>query len=364
MRLLAVRLVVALGVALAVAACGARMPRPHLPPGHEGGDSSPYPLTYTKQADNPGMRYGMFYNLDNYQHCLKLYNTPPGKSMAGCDYLRLTRPNLPEYWPNGSPPPIKYPEAPAEPTYKPGMTSEQYFNALCEKESGDFVFKTVKDVESLYLVRPHYYQGDQIRRELFANEAPYAEFLALQADNLISSTDTYRYVEFPDVEKIPAGYIGPAPPRRASPTDRYLRDVGGEGPYWRYWRDVKAERQYPKKMGRFHARERVKTPRSRYGLTWRAIERTGFDRDLGVAGTEALIVDLVTGEVLAYRRGFIRAGMGKPEPFHGRTGAGWRWNWQCPAWEGNRSATTARSFDDFITKVLVPAPPAAEAKGN
>lgn len=364
MRLLAVRLVVALGVALAVAACGARMPRPHLPPGYEGGDSTPYPLTYTKQADNPGMRYGMFYSPENHRHCQKLYGADRDPRNVTCDYLLLTRPELPEYWPNGSPPPIKYPETPAEPTYKPGMTSEQYFNALCEKESGDFVFKTVRDVESLYLVRPQYLQGDQLRRELFANEAPYEEFWTLQADNLIHSTDTYRYVELPDVEKIPEEYASSPLPRRASPTDRYLRDLGGEGPYWRYWRDEKAERQYPKKMGDFHVRERIKTPRSRYGLTWRAIERTGFDRDLGVAGSEALIVDLLTGEVLAYRRGFIRALMAKPAPFHGQTGNGWNWDWQCPAWKGNRSATTARSLREFITKVLVPAPPVAEAKGN
>lgn len=73
-------------------------------------------------------------DLGNYPHCLKLYKTRAGKSMAGCDYLRLTRPDLREYSPHGTPPPIKYPEAPAEPANKPGLTWEQYFNSLCEKE--------------------------------------------------------------------------------------------------------------------------------------------------------------------------------------------------------------------------------------
>jgi len=330
--------------------------RPYLPMGHEGGATTPYPLTYTKQADNPGLRYGMYYNLANYEHCLRLYKTPPGKSMAGCEYLRLTRPDIPEYWPDGTPPPIQYPPPPAEPTYKPGMTSEQYFNALCEKESGDFIFRTVQDVDGFYLIRPRYYQGDQIRRELFANEAPYMGFYDLEVGiyGFLQFARDYRYVEIPAVSNYPAHYI---PSRIDSDSTRpHFRDRPGSGQYWRFWWDDEIDRHARQPTPSYY-RQPVSMPQSRYGITWRAIERTGFDRDLGVAGAEALIVDLNSGEVLAVRRGFIRAIMAKPAPLHGHTGYGWNRNWECPDWAGaRRSSSTAKSLTDFILKVLVPVP--------
>ena len=350
-----------LSISAILAGCNAR---PILPPGHEGGATPPYPLTYTKQAENPSLRYGMFYSPENYRHCLKLYRTPPGKSMAGCEYLRLTRPDIPEYWPNGTPPPIQFPPPPVEPTYKPGMTSEQYFNALCEKESGDFVFQTAKDVDGVYLVRPRYYQGDQIRRELFANEAPYEEtgLLQLGVNSFSYLSKIYQFVEFPVVESFPAQYI---PPVGESGSMRlHFRNRPGTGPYWHYWWDEEIDRNDRSANPRYF-RKRVAEPQSRYGITWRAIERTGFDRDLGVAGIEVLIVDLRSGEVLAVRRGFARALMGRPTPFHGHTGNIWGRDLQCPG-NGVPAGTGSETvFRDFLTKVLTPTPPSAKiSKGD
>lgn len=335
-----------------LAACGAR---PFLAPGHEGGATTPYPMTYTKQADNPSLHYGMYYSPENYRHCQKLYGADRDPMNITCDYLLLTRPEIPEYWPNGTPPPITFPAPPAEPTYKPGMTSEQYFKALCEKESGDFVFKTVKDVEGFYLVRPMYYHGDQIRRELFANEAPYFEFSILQLGMyaFYQFSRTYRFVEFPHVMTYPKHYI--PPPGEWNDWSSYI-DQPGNGPYWHYSWDDRMNRHARQPVPRYF-RKRIPALESRYALTWRAIERTGFDRDLGVAGVEALLFDLHSGEVLAYRRAFIRAILAKPAPFHGQTGNGWNMDWQCPSRTGNRTATTAPSLREFIEKALIPAPP-------
>ncbi|MFO1386566.1 MAG: hypothetical protein U1F55_10410 [Chitinivorax sp.] len=61
----------------------------------------------------------------------------------------------PEYWPYPDVPPVKWPEAPNPPTLaKTGMSGKEYFQALCEREAGWFIYRTVEDVEGLYIVRP------------------------------------------------------------------------------------------------------------------------------------------------------------------------------------------------------------------
>src|SRR6266568_2409745 len=47
--------------------------------------------------------------------------------------------------------------------------------------------------------------------------------------------------------------------------------------------------------------------RSRYGWTWRGIERSEHDRPLGIGGGEVVVFDLQTNEVLAFRRNFRRS---------------------------------------------------------
>ena len=38
--------------------------------------------------------------------------------------------------------------------YRPGMSAESYFKELCEKEEGDYVFRTVAGVEGIKIMRP------------------------------------------------------------------------------------------------------------------------------------------------------------------------------------------------------------------
>ena len=50
---------------------------------------------------------------------------------------------------------IKIPNpVPEDSGYKPGMTPEQYFDHLCKTEAGEFIYKTVENVEGLYKMRP------------------------------------------------------------------------------------------------------------------------------------------------------------------------------------------------------------------
>lgn len=43
---------------------------------------------------------------------------------------------------------------PADSGYKPGMTPQEYFDHLCKTEAGEFIYKTVENVEGLYMMRP------------------------------------------------------------------------------------------------------------------------------------------------------------------------------------------------------------------
>ena len=47
--------------------------------------------------------------------------------------------------------------------------------------------------------------------------------------------------------------------------------------------------------------------KSRYGYTWRGIRRSA-DREHALAGSEALVVDVGSGEVLAVFRNYVRTG--------------------------------------------------------
>ena len=70
---------------------------------------------------------------------------------------------------------IKIPNPlPADSGYKPGMTAEQYFDHLCKTEAGEFVYKTVENVEGLYMMRlRESAKNDYLLEHLYAMEDPY-----------------------------------------------------------------------------------------------------------------------------------------------------------------------------------------------
>ena len=43
---------------------------------------------------------------------------------------------------------------PADSGYKPGMTPQDYFDHLCKTEAGEFIYRTVENVEGIYIMRP------------------------------------------------------------------------------------------------------------------------------------------------------------------------------------------------------------------
>ena len=195
---------------------------------------------------------------------------------------------------------IKIPNpVPADSGYKPGMTPAQYFDHLCKTEAGEFIYKTVENVEGLYMMRPRNRLTDDQLSHLYTLEDPYGEISA-EYDHpeeyfVQPAIGKYQFLEMPVF-------------------DKNLSKVGRK--YRQYYRDPNAhpDRNYQTAIGgRFVqvpyivAEKEVDAPSSRYAFTWRGVRRS-HDRELGIAGSELILLDLQTNDVMAVRRGFIRSG--------------------------------------------------------
>lgn len=196
---------------------------------------------------------------------------------------------------------IKIPNpVPTDSGYKPGMTPEQYFDHLCKTEAGEFIYKTVENVEGLFMMRPRKEATDDELSHLYALEDPYGNVMGesdLPQDYYVQpAMGKYDFLEMPMIDS--------------------SRKVGRSEQYKRYYRDEKAHpnRKYQTAINGQSvfvpyvvAESIVPILQSQYGFTWRGITRP-HDRELGIAGGEVIVLDLQTQEVLAVRRGFIRSG--------------------------------------------------------
>lgn len=206
---------------------------------------------------------------------------------------------------------IKIPDpVPMDSGYKPGMSGEQYFEHLCKTEAGEFIYKTVENVEGLYMMRPRQEATDWEMEHLYALEDPYGQVLGesrLPQDSYIQpALGKYEFLEMP---------------------------TGSQTNYRRYYRDehVHSDRQYQTAVNGkavfvpyIVAETEVPVRKSRYGFTWRGIRRPS-DREMGIAGGELILLDLSTYEILAVRRGYIRSGSVK-----NLTGIWWLRGQVCP----------------------------------
>lgn len=263
-----------------------------------------------------------------------------------CEKYRLRRHENPEFWPYPNVPKPKLPEAPNPPTYKKGMSAEEYFNALCEKEAGEFIYRTVENVDGLYAVRPRDDEGgDERVRDRYVIEDPFDFFTmtGMHPENqlgfsylYVSEATPYRGgYRFFETARVPAGYLSRAELDASlfepKPTDR---------PYERY-------SGYDSKSRKSMKKEFDSQIKARYGFTWRGIDRPN-DRDMGIKGGELIVLDLKTNEVLGIRRNFVRSGGKSGNSFH------WYSSQSCPALRSQASARTKQWVDEFIARVLKP----------
>ncbi len=209
---------------------------------------------------------------------------------------------------------IKVPNpVPEESGYKPGMTSEKYFDHLCKTEAGEFIYKTVENVEGLYLMRPRKEATDDELSHLYALEDPYGH-------------ENWEVTHPATIFAGPKGYV--------------FFEVPLEEDHSRYVRYSGFDDRDPKNL----KKETVGALRSRFGYTWRGIARP-HDRELGIAGSELIVLDLQGKEVLAVRRAYIRSG----DVRNKLTGVWWMGGHVCSA----NNTRLYRTYE-FIKRVLKP----------
>jgi len=183
---------------------------------------------------------------------------------------------------------IKIPNpVPKDSGYRKGMTSEQYFEHLCKTEAGEFIYKTVDNVEGFYFMRPPNRPTDDELMDRYKLEAPDIEriFQALRP------TTEYRAILF------------------ISPPWRLYKFI--EEPTYQGIGDTTTARASGYQVNVSPMRiESVDRPISKYGLIWRGIKRP-HDRELAIAGSEWIVINLITNEVLAVRRNYGRTGFNR-----------------------------------------------------
>lgn len=279
----------------------------------------------------------------------------------------------PAYFPNNKIPP-KFPEAKPQThgldlSKRDWDTAKAYFKWLCANEAGEFIYKTVENVDSVFEMRRRpVYEWDWRVFDRYFLEDPWG--WPISANGREELGDPYNYV-MPSDYRI--SYKDPGRWRQKGDYFRYLPEYGfpvlervttlldrqryGNAPFVRFTRVWPTHPEYDRdekgKIRMFQLRKYLNAPprselpdagsfestevhrspdrklfdnversvgqiipkveavhdvKSRYGFMWRGIERTTHDREIGIGGGEVLVFDLQTNEVLAVRRNFRLSG--------------------------------------------------------
>lgn len=184
----------------------------------------------------------------------------------------------------------------------------QYFKHLCSTEAGQWIVRTVPNVEGLYFARPQRDPAPASAKDDDPLTLPYAlEMPWIQrAFRLMggSATDQGQVFVNPPFQN----YEFVEQPRRDVSWQADIRE-----PYIRLFGLTRVPAL--DQNGRVTTHLKEATPMqvigipaitARYGYTWRGIVRAR-DREHGISGGELLIYDLQTQEVLAVRRQFLIA---------------------------------------------------------
>jgi hypothetical protein len=177
--------------------------------------------------------------------------------------------------------------------YKKGMSAEAYFKELCEKEAGEWIFKTVEGVEGVFQGRrniPPAQSGDSL---LVHPLREASEITRTMEDVLVQPYHgRYNYMERP----------------------RDLDETGA--PYFRDFRGKENTERFPsgftvnvdgsfRKVPYIVNREYAEKLKSEYAFSWRQVVHTDMLEN-GIVSGETIIYDRTTIEVLAFRRFVVR----------------------------------------------------------
>lgn len=226
---------------------------------------------------------------------------------------------------------IKIPNpVPEDSGYREGMTSKQYFEHLCKTEAGEFIFKTVDGVKGFYFMRPPKRPTDLDLMDRYKLEAPEIE----RTFQLFRPTPQERAKSFINPPWSRFQFVE-EPSSDTTAGLGFLR-IGG------YVQD-----KSPMRI------EHVSSLASRYGLVWRGIRRK-HDRALAIAGSEWIVFDIRTKEVLAVQRNFARTGFNQ----NNSNGIWWLNAFGCPQMHPER--IFRNRIYRFVTESLKPKAPSDE----
>lgn len=217
------------------------------------------------------------------------------RPITNCDILKL-KPADPLATEEGRfaysiqlPPPHDKPKV----AYRSGMNAESYFKELCEKEAGEWIFKTVEGVEGVF-------QGRNLNTNISSSGYSDLVFHTREAGSVSTKNMEYSLVQ---------PYHG-----RYNYLERPL-DTGETGKsYVRFYRGAEVPGHYkigtqknklPVVVPYVVNKEQSDTLKSQYGFTWRQFVDNDATEN-GIAGSELIIFDRITNEVLAFKRFFIR----------------------------------------------------------
>jgi hypothetical protein len=257
--------------------------------------------------------FGRYYNPRKYLQCMQ---EASNGSNVHCLQYRLRRIEHPEYWPYPDAPPVKWPEPHNPPTYREGMSKQEYFQALCEKEAGWFIYRPVENVDGIYEVRPRFREESGPLQDPYAIEDPWGVTLNgwVSSHMQVKMIQPYigQYALFESRRYYGRGWAEPL-----YLSERLLPSERSKSGYFQYFRDenLKPRDIYPSPGdGKRQATgvpyivnlRPISQPTARYGYTWRGITRP-HALDQYIQGGELIILDLKTNEILGVRRAFMSA---------------------------------------------------------
>lgn len=211
---------------------------------------------------------------------------------------------------------------PKDSGYKWTMSATDYFLHLCEQEAGEFIYRRVAGVAGFLFDRPPSVPDDPILEDRYRLEAPMFE---AQYQN-IGYTASERGLE----------YVSP-PARTFEYLEEPIKSESGT--------EVVLVSDYEDRPPRLTRMEKRKEVMSKYLVTWRGIRRKK-DREHGIAGSELIVVDRATGEVLGFLRDYGVSG--RRGPIYWLNAA------QCPELAAKSPRPDVEQTFRFVSSVLQP----------
>jgi len=177
----------------------------------------------------------------------------------------------------------------------------EYFKNKCESQAGEFIYRTVENVEGLYQMRlrdPRDYFDRMRYGDIPEDPYGHTNVEAQKPWVLFVKNPSGRY-QFLETKKAPTmrGY---------KLNIDYLkfakRPVFTGQKFWRY--ELIDEPYTNSGSPMYRQAIQVDDLKSKYGFTWKEV-RDEKDKEVGVWGGEISVVDLKNKEVIAIKRGFV-----------------------------------------------------------